>query len=146
MEPIEFKQMVLRFSQVSYVLSASERVAALKISFAIKKFLQRKALRTLAAFPHEPCMMLYIADGWGATVFNTLKAAIPGSHLVITRKGRYRHEFLLQRGLLRISLVTGNTLLLPLLEDPIGRVHGLGAWHAFNVVCIVVYSSPRCGT
>ena len=132
MEPIEFKRMVLQFSRVGYVLTKTEVTAALKISYAIKKHLQRKALQSLAAFPREPSMMIYMADGWGASVFETLTKPVSGTHLVVTRKGRFRHEFLLQRGLVRQSLSTGEQKLFTLMEDPLGLSKGKGSWNVFS--------------
>jgi hypothetical protein len=132
MEPIEFKRMVLQFSRVGYVLTKTEVTAALKISYAIKKHLQRKALQSLAAFPREPSMMIYMADGWGASVSETLTKPVSGTHLVVTRKGRFRHEFLLQRGLVRQSLSTGEQKLFTLMEDPLGLSKGKGSWNVFS--------------
>jgi hypothetical protein len=132
MEPIEFKKMVSRFSQVGYVMNKPEAFAASKISFAIKKFLQRKALQSLAAFPREPSMLVYMADGWGASITNKFTKPVPGTHLVVTRKGKFRHEFLLQRGLVRQSLSTGEQRLFTLIEDPLGLSKGKGSWNVFT--------------
>ena len=143
MEPIELKKMVSRFSQVGYVMKEPEVFAASKIAFAIKKFLQRKALQSLAAFPREPSMLVYMADGWGASITNQFIKPVPGTHLVVTRKGKFRHEFLLQRGLVRQSLSTGEQRLFTLIEDPLGLSKGKGSWNVFTAN---LDFSQLCGT
>ena len=132
MEPVEFTEMVLRLTQVSLVLSDADRLAVLKVSYTIRKLLRQKVVAVLAEHRHDPTMITYMADGWGATVFQKFRAPLPGTHLIITRKGRYRHEFLLQRGLIRISPLAGGSILVPLIEQPLGLGLGKSAWNVFR--------------
>ena len=132
MEPQQFREMVLKLAQVKISFSDVDRDNAIKVSYTIRKFLQQRALATLQRFRFEPTLFIYMADGWGATVFDMVKLPIPGTHLVVTRSGRYRHEFLLQRGLIRISTLAEGTVLLPLIEEPLGMGLGKSAWNVYH--------------
>ena len=60
---------------------------------------------------------------------------IPGTSLTVLRNGKFRHEFLLQRGLARISHASGEVSLLGLFEEPIGLRRGKKAWNVFQATC-----------
>ena len=130
MEPDELRRTVLQLSQVKHALTKPEHLKVLKLSHAIRTFLRRR-LEELAVSSHGPSMLVVMSDGWGASITKTIRLQFPGSHVATTRKGKFRHEFLLQRGLFRSTLLTGHTDLLFLLEEPIGLSKGKKAWNVY---------------
>jgi hypothetical protein len=131
MEPDEFKRMVLQFGQVKHVLSKSDRIEAYKISHALQQHFKRKLEDFALQFSQDPCALVLMSDGWGATVTETIKEQFPGSHLTVTRKGKFRHGFLLNRALFRTTSADGVTKLMALLQEPIGLSNGKKAWNVF---------------
>ena len=101
MEPHEFKETVLRLAHVSYTLNDKERLQALKISHTIRNYLRRNVSAALMDNRYEPTLCAYLSDNWGATCFERISTPIPGTRLIITRNGKFRHELLLHEFLLR---------------------------------------------
>lgn len=63
---------------------------------AMSAMMNKRAVELLAAAGNDPVMFAYMSDGWGAPVASRTSATF-GEHLVL-RRGRYRHELLLERG------------------------------------------------
>ena len=120
----------LQLSQVKHTLTKPELFKVLKLSHAIRTFL-RQRLEELAVSSHDPSMLVVMSDGWGASITKTIKLQFPGSYVMTTKNGKFRHEFVLQRGLFRSTLLTGHTNLLFLLEEPIGLSKGKKAWNVY---------------
>ena len=76
---------------------------------------------------------MHMGDGWGGncTKYETLR--MPGIHLKVTRKGRFRHEFLLQQLLFRRTVI----------GDPVGLNRGKKAWNVFQGACDL-FGTLRC--
>jgi hypothetical protein len=81
----------------------------------------------------EPCLAVYFADGWGATLQSSVEAKV-GSYTV-RRRGRLRNEFLLQRASVKVLRNTGQVEMAMLVGEPIGMGHGRSCWHIFSAAC-----------
>ena len=128
-------ELVRAVAEPSRSLQRDERDGCLKLAFALQDVLRRKWASIVCQHPNEPAMFTYMADGWGAMINKTIRRPIPGSHLVVTRAGRLRQEFLLQRGIGSISLPTGETSHVMLVQEPIGLGKGRKAGHHFTAAC-----------
>ena len=131
MEPDEFIEMVKQLSQVKRTLKDDEVSNALMVSYAVKRFMRRKLETLIQDSPRDISMLVFMCDGWGASVSETIRDNFPGSHLTVTRKGRFRHEFLLQRAMFRSVDPSDITKIMHLLDDPIGLKLGKKAWNVF---------------
>ena len=75
-----------------------------------------------------PLAWFYMSDGWGAVVVSQ-HSARAGTDLCI-RKGRFRHEFLLERALLKsYNGLCVDTVML--MSGPRGMKHGRGSWNIY---------------
>ena len=99
----DFRDRFLEFTKVSRVCSKQEITECRSLSAALCDYLDAKAESLLVDGQSSPVMMCYLADGWGATCRSTVKSSSPceKKHKVC-RKGKYRYEFLLERGILRV--------------------------------------------
>ncbi len=74
---------------------------------SIAAFLDRKWACTVEEHRDGTAMAIYIADGWGAFCRSNTKVRIEGH--TVTRNGRNRHEFLLERRILKVPAPDGTT-------------------------------------
>lgn len=88
--------------RVGAVLSASDKLRCHRIGQAIAEHCRQRAHEALAAQDGRPAMLVYICDSWSAKVRGDYRKQV-GDH-VVRREGRFRHEFLLERGMLRFLL------------------------------------------
>ena len=110
---------------------------ALALADCLKRYTRKRAEDAVRACPTAPTVQIHMSDGWGAFCNTTSTArALSGSHLVTTRTGKFRHEFLLQRVLLRQRLAaSGSDRLLLLVGDPEGLSKGKGSWNVLVGSC-----------
>ena len=102
---------------------------ALRLADCIKRFCRKRIDDVVRTNPLEPAVVFHMNDGWGALCASTTKAAIPGTHLVATTKGKFKHEFLLQRALVRTGNVFGAECLLAVVGEPEGLNKGKSTWN-----------------
>ena len=113
-------------------LSTEEDRQALKVADCLKRFTRECVETSVLASPKAPAVLTHMSDGWGAFCDTTSRRPpIAGTHLATTRTGRFRHEFLLQRGLFRHRQEGGEDRLMLLVGDPEGLNKGKGAWNVF---------------
>ena len=80
------------------------------------------------------CVLFLMTDGWSGWCNTTAFAAFPGTHLVSTAKGKFKHEFLLQRALFRTGTHRGADRLLAVVGEPEGLGEGKTAWNIMGGV------------
>ena len=93
----EFRSWLLHLSSAFGIRHDSELDAQLVLSHCIQKLQREVWDMEVRANEFRPLIQTYMADGWGSTV-RTTKTYTIGTHS-IWRKGKHRHEFLLQRRL-----------------------------------------------
>lgn len=132
MELGDFKALLACHFDGRRCLNSAEGLQALVLADAIKRFTRQRAERAIQSSATSPAVMTHMSDGWGAWC-NTTSRGTPtqGTHLVTTRTGKFRHEFLLQRALLRVHTADGQAIFL-LAGDPEGLNKGKGAWNVFS--------------
>jgi hypothetical protein len=132
MELPAFKELFERLLVAGSCLSNAQANSALRLADVLKRFSRKQVERVVAANPKEPASMMHMSDGWGAWCNTHVRQQIPGTHLVCTRAGKFRHEFFLQRALLRQRQVDGTEKLILVVGDPEGLNEGKGAWNAYT--------------
>ena len=136
MDLAAFRERLSYHEQESACLNSEEKREALVLADCSKRFSRQRAQRAIQLEPEVPMLMVHMSDGWGAWCNTTSKSdVIPGTHLVVTRTGNFRHEFLLQRALVRLRDVAGGQRLFLLVGDPEGLNKGKGAWNVLAGAC-----------
>ena len=97
MDGEEFRAWLLHVSSAN-IRHDSDFDAQLVVAHCFKKLQRELWDSEVRGNEFRPLMQTYMADGWGCTVRSTSTFTL-GSHSV-RRKGKHRHEFLLQRRLL----------------------------------------------
>ena len=84
---------------------------------------------------HEPVLFVYVNDGWGSNV--TTRHTCSGTETKVIRNARFRHEFLLQIGVLRLGSRPGRPAgaLTFVLDGAVSLRSGKRAWHCFQAGC-----------
>ena len=126
MELDDFKEHLRCYARVPLSHSADE---ALKLSHVLLQFSQAKVARVLETFPEAPIVFMHAADGWGVDIPQTVRFLAPNSGLKVTRAGKLRQEFLLQRGFLRRVRGDGSHELIATMSYPRGLGTGRSAFH-----------------
>ena len=134
MELDEFLDTIRRLKQPSLCLSKADKALTFKLAYAFRVFQRRRLRELVDCAPYDPAMLVVMADGWGSFISNTVKEAIPGSHLTITRNGKLRHEFILQRGLAVFQRESVSERVM-LFEAPIGMGKGRKTGHNYQATC-----------
>jgi len=133
MEPNEFVSMVHSLAGVAQTLSEGQVDDCHRLSDIICNYSQLKWERLIVSNPDAPSLSVYMADGWSADVASYVTDKV-GSTLV-RRRGKLRHEFLLQRGLLNILTGDGRMVFAVKFSEPIGMARGRKAWNFFTAGC-----------
>jgi hypothetical protein len=87
--------MMRRLGCPSAVLSQRDMSDCHRLSHVLQVVTDHEWRTAIKSCPIEPVLTMYMSDGWGGDVRSTT-AAWAGAHLVL-RRGKLRHEFLLQR-------------------------------------------------
>ena len=128
MQPEELRERIQWFTNVSAALSHSEVNQCYRTASAICALCRSSAATALLRERGRPVMLVYICDGWSAKVRSDSSASLVGGH-VVRRQGHFRHEFLLERALLRTRSITGIEGLHMIFGAPRGLKLGKGAWN-----------------
>ena len=127
--------MIKKHCQPSHCLDRTEYREALKLADVLKHFTRQRAEHSVSTSIDSPAVLTHMSDGWGSWCNSRTKSAqLDGSHLVTTRTGKFRHEFLLQRVLLRQRDDSGDRVFM-LVGDPEGLGKGKGAWNVWTGSC-----------
>jgi hypothetical protein len=93
MELPTFKQLFESLFVAGSCLSYYQASEAMRLADVLKRFSRRQVERAVLANPKQPASMMHMSDGWGAWCNTHVKQQIPGTHLVCTRTGKFRHDF-----------------------------------------------------
>ena len=119
MEVPDLVALFKRLAIVGLCYSDDDVNAALILSYTLQQFWQRRYEGLVADNQERPALICYMGDGWGASVNEALAVKFPGSHVRVSRNGKYRHEFLLQRAVYRIDTGGGNQAVGHFLSSPL---------------------------
>ena len=97
--PAELRDEVDVLCHVSAPLSGGQLSRALRIGEAASQAARELAFEAVVANKGRPVLMAYMCDGWSCRVSNDRTVQL-GDHC-IRRRGHFRHEFLLERAVLR---------------------------------------------
>jgi hypothetical protein len=99
--------------------------------------LRKKSLSDFSDFlltnKHEPVLVVYMADGWATKIRSTYKTEIDGH--IISRQAQFRHEFCLQRVIVRTLDIHGNRDMRMHFFGPVALKHGRTHMHMFSLAC-----------
>jgi hypothetical protein len=135
MEPQEFISMMTRFSKPGLAMTPTEDFQMVRLSAALQQFLRAEFVRLVQYHLDEPISVSYINDGWGRMLTDRVVRKVPESHVRVCRNGKLRHEFLLQRAVLRIDTFTNREVVKILVGEPIGMRLGKKSGNVFTAAC-----------
>ena len=93
-----------------------------------------KVEELVGANKSRPMLMAYASDGWSGWVRNLIKDVV-GPHLLVTSKGKLRHEFLLEHVFFRMGLPGGEQIVEIIPGRPRALGAGKDAWNFFTSAC-----------
>lgn len=117
-------------TQVSKSFSAADMLRCHWIGQALCAFSRQRAQETSVANDGGPLLYVYLCDGWSAKVRGDIKKEC-GQH-VVKRQGHFRHEFLLERALIKCRRADGHEELHMLFGPPRGLRLGKSSWNALT--------------
>ena len=126
-------RLALLLGRVGGQLSATETGQAHRLSQAIQHGMRARWEELVREHPDDVILTVYMSDGWGADTASHHRVPL-GLHTVV-RAGKLRHEFLLQRGLIRVYRRDGEVLLAQQVFEPVGLAAGRTALHCFTAIC-----------
>ena len=130
MEPSQLVDAVRKLAKVSHALAPADKVLCTRIARVSEAYMRHGIERSIAAQPKNAVLTVYINDAWGAYL-NTTQQIRSGEHLVRYR-GKWRHEMLLERGLVFIMEDTGSISKFMLVTPPKGLRLGKKALNVFT--------------
>ena len=107
MELDALRSEVERLADTRVVLSSSDLDECYRWGSAIHSVLSERAARHMVEGAQYSMLKCYMSDGWSAKIACRVACQDADGNLV-ARVGKYRHEFVLERGLLRTQ-VPGTT-------------------------------------
>lgn len=131
MDPEGLRAHVELLSNVNVVLNRRQLHRCYRIGHAIAAHCRQLASEAIAAHDGRPVLQVYISDGWSAKVRGDVKAHIGGDH-VVRRIGHFRHEFLLERGLVKMRDANGAERFHMLFGAPRGLRLGKTSWNVLT--------------
>ena len=131
MEPDEFLDRLATLTVAKSVLSKGDVDDCFRYCEVIQAACREKARRVVRDNASRPLMFVYMCDGWSATVDARPVQRVDDEHLVI-RNGRYKHEFLLERGMVRKRSRDQVDDFTMLFSYPRGVCKGRSAWNCFT--------------
>ena len=131
MTPEDFLSNIRRFATPSVCIPNEEETTWCRHAFVVTSHLRRKMREILAAHPFAPVMFAYLSDGWGSTTTTRYTAKVSNR---VFRNARFRHEYLLQLGLLKVGS-PGGILPAIVVDGAVSLKHGKRAWQCFRAGC-----------
>ena len=123
----------------------AERDEALQFGVALKAWQQEKWAPLTHRHSQEPLGLAVMTDAWGAMVRDTRTADMRDEGLRITRKGRFRHEYLLMRAVMRCRPRIGGQVMFQKIGVPRGLKLGKEAVNVYNVGLDSMPMLKECG-
>ena len=118
----EFRARLEQLAISGASLTDGELNDAFRMAVSIQAANLAKANGVVRAHTHRPIMSVYMNDGWPAFV-TSFNSTVAGPHL-LRMQGRYRHEFLLERRVLRVSEPDGDGNVIILSQAPRSLCNG----------------------
>ena len=125
-----FRALVEQYSKVSYNCTEAELDEVYRLCCALSAVLEARTMQMLETDKDRCLMSCYMSDGWGKKVRTVSTAAADGVKVV--REGRFKHEFLLERSMLRGFSGTGAPIMSMGFGPPMGMCNGRGSWNIMN--------------
>lgn len=129
----EFRQLVERLTSLGGVCSNDDLNVALRLATAIMKVLQDRADLIVNSNTERPVMSCFMSDGWSVRLSDFTTVTAGGQ--TTRREGRYRHEFLLERGIVRGRRPGAQAEMAMLMAPPRALRCGRSSWHMFVAGC-----------
>lgn len=133
--PEEFRQLVEQITVPGLVCSHGDLDTILRLVAAVMSVLDKKADELVQKFDNQPVMACYQSDGWSACLSDTTTMKLGAKEQRVRREGRYKHEFLLGRGMLRANHLDGRPWLAMCFSAPRALRKGRGSWHMLAAGC-----------
>jgi hypothetical protein len=145
MDPIRFVALLTRFASIGNSLTPLENQHMVRLSATLQKFFLDQYQRLVTQHVDEPILIAYINDGWGRMVSDRIVKKCEASFVHVCRNGRLRHEFLLQRAVIRIDTLDNKEIVKMIVAEPIGMRLGKRAVHVFTAACEFVGTLRQMG-
>ena len=134
----DFREEVEQLTKVSATLSGCQLERCKVLAHGMAEYLRGQAAETIRAQSRceRPVLMVYQCDGWSCQVRKDA-IAVEGSHL-IRRKTHFRHEFLIERGIVRTrsaGLQDEPDTVHMLFGAPRGLGLGTTSWNIYTACC-----------
>lgn len=134
----DFREEVDQLTKVSAALSACQLERCKVIAHGMAEYLRGQAAETIRAQSRcgKPVLMVYQCDGWSCRVRKDA-IAVEGSHL-LKRKTHFRHEFLIERGIIRTrsaGLQDEPDTVHMIFGPPRGLRLGKTSWNIYTASC-----------
>ena len=118
----EFRSAVERLASARHTFTATDHRECRALCNSILTIAERKQRSQLERNRDFPILSVYISDGWSVPVTERVFRKQNGDTLI--RQETYRHEFLLQRWILRTGLDAQHEELTMQMAPPISLTHG----------------------
>ena len=115
-------------------LTDAEEDTVNRLAFVMTRCLRHKFEKLIPENRRQPALFTYMSDGWGSTVTSRFPAAVAvGKHVI--RNARFRHEFLLQLGLLKVRQSDGRIASAVVLDGAVSLRNGKRSWQCLTAGC-----------
>ena len=131
METQELRDRIKVLTVPKSVLSQSEVDECYRLCEVVQRKCRQKADKMVQDSPSSPAAFVYMCDGWSASVSSSHTKVVSDEHVVL-RRGKYKHEFLLERGLLKKKSRDMQNDMAVLFGYPRGLCKGRSAWNCFT--------------
>ena len=99
-DPNSMRSLITRLVKTAGVLLPADKRLVRIIVQWIENTLLRNVKHLISTYPNAPVLCMCSFDGWTATVTTHTPEAI-GPHVRVDHRGRVRHEFCLERAVIR---------------------------------------------
>ena len=128
--PDDLREAVERLTISGSVLGKTDLDLAYKLALSLQHAMRLSTRQLIERNQNRPIMYIYMNDGWGQSV-QEVNSIAAGDHLVL-RRGKYRHEFIVERGLVKTCKPGGGVDISLLLAAVRALKGGRTAWHLFG--------------
>ena len=129
----QFLGLLEKYSAPEYVCARHEIDTVHRLGEAIQHVLSNRAFDIIDNHLRRPVMSCYMSDGWSVFTQSVKSTRVKG--LLVKVSGRFKHEFLLERGIVRRKTSGGEDDVAVVLEPPRSLRYGKGAWQMFSSGC-----------
>ena len=131
-DPAEFRRRVERYCVPGAVCGEWELDDVYRLATAVGDVMRDRCSQLLEAGKQRAVLNVYMSDGWGKKIRTSVSAKLEGTGVKLIREGRFKHEFLLERSLVRTYSRTAGHALGMEVGPPRGLEFGRASWHLFS--------------